>query len=167
MRVKSNQIKQYKTKSNTQTHKYNTYTGSRLQISQISMFMAQSGPMSRSLVALSTIEFTISLTYRRQQTFPAKKQNLSASQKRDDSRNSSNCSDLYFLGRIWEDWSAEQPITRRRVRIYKKKCLIWLMCDNKRYRGMYDRTVNRGWWIAVVMEHVSITASSVKQGRLV
>lgn len=35
------------------------YAGSWLQMSQISMFMAQSGPMSMSLVALSTMEFTI------------------------------------------------------------------------------------------------------------
>ena len=36
------------------------YPGSWLSISQISMFIAQSGPISISLVALSTIEFTIS-----------------------------------------------------------------------------------------------------------
>lgn len=36
------------------------YPGSWLSISQISMFMAQSGPMSMSLVARSTMEFTIS-----------------------------------------------------------------------------------------------------------
>lgn len=36
------------------------YPGSWLSMSQISIFMAQSGPMSMSLVARSTIEFTIS-----------------------------------------------------------------------------------------------------------
>lgn len=36
-----------------------TYVGSELRMTEISMFMAQSGPISKSLVALSTQEFTI------------------------------------------------------------------------------------------------------------
>ena len=44
--------------------KRKTHPGSWLSMSQISMFMAQSGPMSMSLVARSTMEFTISSGHR-------------------------------------------------------------------------------------------------------
>lgn len=44
----------------------NAYPGSWLSMSQISMFMAQSGPMSMSLVARSTIEFTISAHHQKE-----------------------------------------------------------------------------------------------------